>query len=130
MLMTLLLTLAEEEVSNERLRFSLNIHKADIPQMLKKICKLGLLESKGDGRGTTCHIPSAKGATSSPNWTASNDNGATSDANDATSVLPKMNVKRANVRSRSGLLQRLEDRRKRRICLLPMKRHVQQRQSV
>ena len=93
MLMTLSLALTEEEVSNERLRFSLNIHKADISQMLQKMCKLGLLESKGSGRGTTYHIPSAKVAISSPNKATSNanmatyvgSNKATSDANRATS---------------------------------------------
>ena len=46
------LALTEREISNERLRQSLSMHKADITEMLKRMCRLGILTSMGYGRGT------------------------------------------------------------------------------
>ena len=55
-LMTLALAYSEEEISNERLQYALEMHKADISIMLGKLCKLQLLESSGYGRGTKYHV--------------------------------------------------------------------------
>jgi len=54
--MTLALAYSEEEVSNERLHYALNMHQADITKMLGKMCSQHLLESTGRGRGTRYHI--------------------------------------------------------------------------
>ncbi len=56
-LMTLSLALQERSVSNERLRYSLNMHRFDITQMLRTMCIDGLLISEGIGRGTYYRIP-------------------------------------------------------------------------
>ena len=52
----LALALTEGLVSNERLRYSLNIHKSDITKMLKELCIDGYLVADGIGRGTTYHL--------------------------------------------------------------------------
>lgn len=44
-------------VSNESLRYSLDLHKAEIAEILKDMRNAGLLVSKGYGRGTTYHLP-------------------------------------------------------------------------
>lgn len=43
-------------MSNERLRFSLNMHKYDISKMLKDLCAKGFLVSDGIGRGSTYQL--------------------------------------------------------------------------
>lgn len=48
--------LTEDVVSNERLRFSLNMHKHDISKMLKDLCAEGFLVSDGIGRGSTYQL--------------------------------------------------------------------------
>lgn len=48
--------LTEDVVSNERLRFSLNMHKYDISKMLKDLCAEGFLVSDGIGRGSTYQL--------------------------------------------------------------------------
>ena len=55
-LMTLALAYSEEEITNERLQYVLDMHRVDITQMLSKMCSLHLLESAGYGRGTKYHI--------------------------------------------------------------------------
>lgn len=55
-LMALALAYSEEEISNERLQYALEMHKADITQMLGKMCKQRLLEASGRGRGTKYHV--------------------------------------------------------------------------
>ena len=70
-------------VTNESLRYSLSIHKADITDILKQMCKQGWLESKGYGRGTIYRF--ANVATSDINVATSEANVATSEANVATS---------------------------------------------
>lgn len=55
-ILTLALTLTEGVVSNERLRYTLNLHKYDITKMLKELCIDGYLISDGIGRGTTYHL--------------------------------------------------------------------------
>ena len=55
-LLTLAFALTEDVVSDERLRFSLNMHKYDISKMLKDLCAEGFLVSDGIGRGTTYQL--------------------------------------------------------------------------
>ena len=54
--LTLVIALTEGVVSNERLRYTLNMHKYDITKMLKDLCYEGYLVSDGIGRGTTYHL--------------------------------------------------------------------------
>ena len=54
--LTLVFALTEGVVSNERLRYTLNMHKYDITKMLKELCSEGFLVSDGTGRGTTYHL--------------------------------------------------------------------------
>ena len=48
----LTLALTEENVTNERLRYVLRLHKSDITSLLQNMCRQGLLLSDGYGRGT------------------------------------------------------------------------------
>ena len=43
-------------MKNERLRYALKIHKADIHSLLKTMCIEGLLFSDGHGRGTKYYL--------------------------------------------------------------------------
>ena len=56
-LTTLSLAYSDGSVTNERLRYVLNMHRADITLLLKEMCAKGLMESEGYGRGTKYHIP-------------------------------------------------------------------------
>ena len=87
-LMALALAYSEEEISNERLQYALEMHKADITQMLGGMCKQGLLESSGRGRGTKYHVYMALNMdTSSTNMDTSSANMDTSSTNmDSSSV--------------------------------------------
>lgn len=64
-ILTLALALTEGVVSNERLRYSLSLHKFDISQMLRELCNDEYLISNGIGRGTTYHLPKETNLTSS-----------------------------------------------------------------
>ena len=55
-LITLALAYSEEEISNERLRYALDLHRADITDMLGTMCEDKLLVSSGYGRGTKYHV--------------------------------------------------------------------------
>jgi len=44
--------LVEGVVTNQRLQFTLNLHKVDITGLLKKLCERGFLESDSNGRWT------------------------------------------------------------------------------
>lgn len=61
-LLTLALAYTEGYVTNERLRYALNIHKADIYDLLKDMCNNGYLATEGHGRGTKYHIPQIRRA--------------------------------------------------------------------
>ena len=63
--LTLALAITERVVSNERLRYTLNLHKYDITKMLKELCVDGYLISDGIGRGTTYHLNTGQNLTSS-----------------------------------------------------------------
>ncbi len=81
-ILTLALTLTEGIVSNERLRYTLNLHKYDITRMLKELCADNYLISDGIGRGTTYHLNIGQNLTSSDaNLTSSDTNLTSSDAN-------------------------------------------------
>ena len=56
LLMTLALAYSEEEITNERLQYVLDMHRTDITQMLSRLCAQKYLESTGYGRGTKYHI--------------------------------------------------------------------------
>ena len=49
--MTLALAYSEDEISNERLQYTLNMHRSDISKMLKDMCDNKLLSPAGYGRG-------------------------------------------------------------------------------
>ena len=88
-LVTLALAYSEEEVSNERLRYALDIHRADISDMLSKMCEDKLLESTGYGRGTKYHVYNSKVALPDSNVALPDSNVALPDPNVA---LPDPNV--------------------------------------
>ena len=54
--MTLALAYSEEEITNERLQYVLDMHRTDITQMLSRLCAQKYLESTRYGRGTKYHI--------------------------------------------------------------------------
>lgn len=51
-LLVLNMACADGFVTNESLRYILNIHKTDITELLKEMCESGLLVAEGYGRGT------------------------------------------------------------------------------
>jgi hypothetical protein len=54
----------EGEVTNDRLKFVVDMHSADISKLLKELCGLGYLVSKGNGRGTKYYLLDESIATS------------------------------------------------------------------
>ena len=56
-LSVLALACDEGNVSNERLRYSLNLHKREISVLLKQMCQNGLLIARGYGRGMRYYLP-------------------------------------------------------------------------
>ncbi len=95
-LITLALAYSEEEISNERLRYALNMHRADITLMLGKMCDDKLLVSTGHGRGTKYQIKYPNVALPDSNIALSDANIALPDANialpDANIALPDSNI--------------------------------------
>ena len=79
--LTLAFALTEGVVSNERLRYTLNLHKYDITKMLKELCVDGYLISDGIGRGTTYHLNTGQNLTSSGDNLNSNLNSSDSNLN-------------------------------------------------
>lgn len=55
-LTALALAYSEEEITNERLQYALDVHRADITKMLSDMCSRNLLETVGHGRGTRYHV--------------------------------------------------------------------------
>ena len=76
----------EGSVTNERLRYSLNLHKAEIADILKHMTHEGLLISEGYGRGMRYLLPQG----SLDYFKMHEANMATSEANMATSIKKKM----------------------------------------
>ena len=95
-LITLALAYTEEEITNERLQYVLNIHRTDITEMLGKMCADGLLMSTGHGRGTKYHIPDANVALPDQTVALLDPNIALSDHNiallDPNIALPDPNI--------------------------------------
>ncbi|MBR6161159.1 MAG: putative DNA binding domain-containing protein [Bacteroidales bacterium] len=56
-LLTLALAYTEGYITNERLRYALNMHKADIYLLLKDLCNKNYLRAEGHGRGTKYCLP-------------------------------------------------------------------------
>ena len=56
-LFVLALACDEGSVTNERLRYSLNLHKGEISILLKQMCRSGLLMAQGYGRGMKYYLP-------------------------------------------------------------------------
>ena len=74
--LTLAFAVTEGVVSNERLRYTLNMHRSDISKMLKELCTEGYLVSNGRGRGTTYQLNTEEKPTSSEeNLTSSEEIG-------------------------------------------------------
>lgn len=96
--------LIEDVVSNERLRFSLNMHKYDISKMLKDLCAEGFLVSDGIGRGSTYQLNkgeiltnnSANVVSSSSNVVSSSSNVESSSSNVESSDCKKRLKKRCS----------------------------------
>ena len=61
-------------VTNESLRYVLNMHKSEISELLKRMCRANLLVRMGHGRGTTYQLPQEV-ATSSPKVATSEEKG-------------------------------------------------------
>ena len=80
--LTLAFAVTEGVVSNERLRYTLNMHRSDISKMLKELCTEGYLVSNGRGRGTTYQLNTEENLTSSEeNLTSSEENLTSSEEN-------------------------------------------------
>lgn len=103
-LSVLALACDEGSVTNERLRYSLNLHKGEISVLLKQMCQNRLLVAQGYGRGMRYYLPeegskdlfafsaSKADITSSDNKLVGEvpkTNRGTSDANRGTSVVNK-----------------------------------------
>ncbi len=97
------LAMASDEgyVTNDRLRYSLNLHKSEITEILKQMTQKGLLVSKGYGRGMRYLLPTnsldvlkeerTNMATSGSNMATSDSKyGNLKDTNVATSIKKKM----------------------------------------
>ena len=97
-LLTLALAYSEEEITNERLQYALNMHRADITKMLSKMCSHQLLTSSGRGRGTRYRVygmeenPEGKVATSDQKVATSDQKVATSKKHYSKEVLRKIIV--------------------------------------
>ena len=84
-------------MSNERLRFSLNMHKYDISKMLKDLCAEGFLVSDGIGRGTTYQLNKGEILTNnSANVVSSSSNVESSSSNVESSDCKKRLKKRCS----------------------------------
>ena len=94
--LTLVIALTEGVVSNERLRYTLNMHKYDITKMLKDLCYEGYLVSDGIGRGTTYHL------NKDSNLNSSSDNLNSSDSSNLNSSSDNLNSSSDNLNSSDG----------------------------
>lgn len=122
-LLTLAFALTEDVVSNERLRFSLNMHKYDISKMLKDLCAEGFLVSDGIGRGTTYQLNKGEILTNnSANVVSSSSNVESSSSNVESSDCKKRLKKRC---SRNGLFNMIVECASEWISLEEIAREVQ-----
>lgn len=84
-LTALALTLEMEWITNESLRPMVDLHKFDISQLLKGLCKKGLLVQSGVGRGTKYHLAEGVEDNKATKIQIPNKKVASSDNNDASS---------------------------------------------
>ena len=97
-----ILALASDEgyVTNIRLRYSLNLHKSEISDLLKLMTQKGLLVSEGYGRGMRYFLPPNSldvFKADTQNMASSEGNVATSEANIATLEEKSGNLEDSNV---------------------------------
>ena len=90
----LALVCEEGYVTNQRLRYSLSMHKSEISDLLKKMCQNGLLEAQGHGRGMK-YVLGEKNVdlfmrSTSCNSASSDTNSASSNTNSASSTNKRM----------------------------------------
>ena len=113
-LIALSLAGTEGYVTNERLRYSLSLHKQGITELLKTLCQNGLLVSQGHGRGTRYvlpdhigHVPdlfeSSNVASEGANVTSKTSNVASKEVNVASKETNVASNKEANVASSNKL---------------------------
>lgn len=97
-LLVLNMACADGFVTNESLRYVLNIHKTDITELLREMCASGLLVAEGYGRGTKYRLINllAKDATSDAKVATSDAKVATSSVNVATSNANKVATSNIN----------------------------------
>ena len=96
-LMTLAMAYSEEEITNERLQYALDIHRADITKMLSDMCANHLLEALGHGRGTKYHVYGTNVALLEPNVTLNMDTSGANVALPGSNVALNMDTSDANV---------------------------------
>ena len=84
-LSVLALACDEGDITNQRLRYVLNMHKAEIADLLKLMVQKGLLEAYGYGRGMHYKLPAKSICLFESNSASSDANSASSDANSASS---------------------------------------------
>ena len=122
-LLTLALAYSEEEITNERLQYALNMHKADITKMLGQMCSARLLESTGHGRGKkylvygfNVALPDSNVALPDSNVALPDSNVALPDSNvalpDSNVALPDSNVALPKRYTKEQLIERIRD-----VCL-------------
>ena len=108
-LLTLALAYSEEEITNERLQYALNMHKADITKMLGQMCSARLLESTGHGRGKKYLVYGFNVALPDSNVALPDSNVALPDSNVA---LPDSNVALPKRYTKEQLIEKIRD-----VCL-------------
>ncbi len=94
----------EGDVTNERLRYVLNMHKTEIADLLRLMVQKGLLEAYGYGRGMHYKLTSRKLSILKNNSASSNANSASLNVNSASS---NVNSASSNVNSASSQKKRL-----------------------
>ena len=115
-LLTLALAYSEEEITNERLQYALNMHKADITKMLGQMCSARLLESTGHGRGKKYLVYGFNVALPDSNVALPDSNVALPDSNvalpDSNVALPDSNVALPKRYTKEQLIEKIRD-----VCL-------------
>jgi hypothetical protein len=112
-LMALAMAYSEEEITNERLQYALDIHRADITKMLSDMCASHLLDTTGHGRGTKYHVYGTSVALTEANVTLLGSNVALTEANvaltEANVALNSSNVALPKRYSKEQLREKIKD---------------------
>ena len=96
-LTVLAIAYSEEEITNERLQYALDIHRADITKMLNDMCSQHLLEAVGHGRGTRYHVYGTNVALPEANVTLNMDTSGANVALSSSNVALNMDTLEANM---------------------------------